>query len=265
MSLEETQTADKTDWALKLFSRSPLKQRKFNEIVRCLPELADFTCLDLGSDNGVISFLLREQGGLWYSADLNQETVTAIRSLVGERVDLIDPKNLSYPNNHFDLVVVVDLLEHVPDDRQLIRELARVLKKGGRLIINVPNPKEGWLRWFRFRLGQTDQAHGHLRAGYDLRQLQTLVDGLFVIENSRGYGGVFSELVDTVITFGLDLLKRNKRSEKGSVTTEADMSRHAKSFKLFSLLYPLLKLCVGLDRLIPFSHKNMLIAVATRI
>lgn len=264
MSVSDELIALENSWAVKLFSRSPLKQRKFEQIKECLPQLTDKVCLDLGSDNGVISFLLRKQGGIWYSADLNQETVEAIRSLVHHRVDLIDDKGIHYPDNFFDLVVVVDLLEHVADDQLYISELARILKKGGRLVLNVPNPKEGWLRRMRFMLGQTDQAHGHLRAGYSVDQLRELTAGDFSIERSHGYGGIFSELVDTVITFGLDLLKKKRRSEKGSVTTQADINRYAKSFKLYSFLYPVFKLCVVLDKYLPFFHRNMLIVVASR-
>ena len=42
-------------------------------------------CLDLGSDNGVVSLLLRERGGSWASGDLTEEAVASIRSLVARR------------------------------------------------------------------------------------------------------------------------------------------------------------------------------------
>lgn len=252
------------EWALRLFKRSPLKQRKFGEIVKSLPALTGLRCLDLGSDNGVISYLLRQLGGKWYSADLNQETVSAIKSLVKERVDLIEPGKLPYPDSHFDLVVVVDLLEHLPDDSVLVSELARILKVGGQVVINVPNPKEGWLRRLRFMLGQTDQAHGHVRPGYTAGQLEGLFSTHFSFLCFRGYGRFFSEVIDTLITLAMDILKKGRRSEKGSVTTAADISRHAKIFKIYGLLYPFFKVCVWLDGLIPFAHNNMLIAVARR-
>ena len=59
-------------WALALFRKSVLKQRKLAEIERALGPTGDERCLDLGSDNGVISLLLRRSGGRWASADLTQ-------------------------------------------------------------------------------------------------------------------------------------------------------------------------------------------------
>ena len=47
-------------------------------------------CLDLGSDNGVVSLLLRRRGGRWASADLAPEAVESIRALVETDVHLVD-------------------------------------------------------------------------------------------------------------------------------------------------------------------------------
>ena len=63
------------DWALALYRRSVLKQRKLDEIVRALGVTDGLRCLDLGSDNGVVSLLLRERGGAWASGDLTEEAV----------------------------------------------------------------------------------------------------------------------------------------------------------------------------------------------
>jgi SAM-dependent methyltransferase len=44
-----------------------------------------------------------------------------------------------YPAGFFDGVVLLDVLEHVPQERAVIDEIARVLRPGGRLILSVPN------------------------------------------------------------------------------------------------------------------------------
>jgi hypothetical protein len=49
-----------------------------------------------------------------------------------------DIQSLPLSDDAFDLVVCSHVLEHVPDDRQAMRELARVLKPGGRALILVP-------------------------------------------------------------------------------------------------------------------------------
>ena len=71
--------ASAREWALALYSRSVLKQRKVSELERALGPTAGLRCLDLGSDNGVVSLLLRERGGSWASGDLTAQAVESIR------------------------------------------------------------------------------------------------------------------------------------------------------------------------------------------
>jgi SAM-dependent methyltransferase len=254
------------DWALRLFSKSALKQRKFEMLSRYLGAVEpEGRYLDIGSDNGVISYLLREKGGEWTSADLIPETVESIRGLVGERVFQIDGVTVPFEDNFFDCVVIVDLLEHITTDRAFVLDLHRVLKPGGQLLVNVPDPNEGMLRRFRFWLGQTDEAHGHLRAGYSATQLAQLLDGCFVIERQETYSRFFAELVDTVITGALDFLKRKGRSQKGTVVTGDDMAKLEKSFKLYSYIYPCMAFAIVLDRAAFFLKGNMRIASCRRV
>ena len=89
----------------------------------------------------MISLLLRRRGGRWASADLDEHTVDSIRELVGDDVHRLDGARSPFPDRTFDQVVVVDYLEHISDDGAFAGELARILKPGGRVIINVPHLK----------------------------------------------------------------------------------------------------------------------------
>lgn len=46
---------------------------------------------------------------------------------------------LPLPGEYFDLVLSHEVLEHVQDDQAAIREIVRVLRPGGRLVLFVPN------------------------------------------------------------------------------------------------------------------------------
>jgi SAM-dependent methyltransferase len=48
-------------------------------------------------------------------------------------------ENLPYPNSSFDLILSHEVLEHVQNDALAVYEMVRVLKKGGRLTLFVPN------------------------------------------------------------------------------------------------------------------------------
>ncbi len=250
-------------WAVALFRRSVLKQRKLEQIARSLGPTEGLRCLDLGSDNGVVSLLLRQQGGRWASADLTDEAVQSIRGLVGEDVHRIDDGRLPFADGEFERVVVVDMLEHVPDEAAFVRELARITKPGGRLVVNTPHLKRTLLRRLRHGLGQTDEKHGHLRPGYTPARLEELLGRDFAVQEHRTYSRFFSELVDTAINVAMERLGK-QGSQKGMVVTSGDVQRHGKAFRAYGAVYPLLAATASLDALIPWASGYVLIASATR-
>lgn len=46
---------------------------------------------------------------------------------------------LDFPDESFDCVATFQVIEHIAKDRELIREIVRVLRPGGRLIVSTPN------------------------------------------------------------------------------------------------------------------------------
>jgi SAM-dependent methyltransferase len=251
------------EWALALYGRSVLKQRKLRELVRALGPTTGLRCLDLGSDNGVVSLLLRERGGSWASGDLTPEAVESIRSLVGTDVHLVEAARLPFADAAFDKVAVVDMLEHAPDEAAFARELARVTKPGGRLVVNTPHLKHTLLRRLRHALGQTDEKHGHLRPGYSVARLGELLAPDFALEAHRTYSRCFSEAVDTLLNWGVERLGKAS-SAKGMVVTSHDLARHRKAFRAYGLVYPFVWSLSRLDALVPASG-YMLIASARRL
>ncbi|MBA3893411.1 MAG: methyltransferase domain-containing protein [Gemmatimonadales bacterium] len=241
------------EWALALFRKSVLKQAKYRRITELLDDPVGLRCLDIGADNGVISLLLRRRGGRWASADLDEHTVASIRELVGDDVHRLDGSHIPFPDRTFDQVVVVDYLEHIPDDARFADELARILKPGGRVIVNVPHLKPGsLLNRLRHAIGLTDEWHGHLRPGYDLEGIRTLLGPKFSVERAVTYSKTFSEFVDTALN-GLYLAMQSgdgRGSTKGTVVTQADIRKHRKQFLLLSGLYPFLWVVSRLDGLL---------------
>lgn len=251
------------EWPIRLFNRSVLKQRKFREITDLLGETRNLRCLDIGSDNGVISLLLRNRGGEWKSADLDPETVESIRSLVKEDVYQIDGKATPFKDGEFDRVVIVDFLEHIHPDLEFVEELFRIMKPGGKLIVNVPNIKNSMLRRFRLAIGQTDEKHGHVRPGYTPESLSRLLNGRFSCEAYRTYSKFFSECLDTLMTWGMGLVKKGDApSKKGVVVTGSDIDRNRKLFRLYSFVYPVVWIFAALDRILFWASGYMLIARA---
>ncbi len=247
-------------WPVLLFSKSVLKQRKFKEISGLLGKTDKLSCLDIGSDNGVISYFLRKRGGNWKSADLNETAVNSIRELVKKDVFQIDGRKTIFENSEFDRIVIVDFLEHIPNDHEFIKDLYRIMKPGGELIINVPNIKNSLLRKFRLAIGQTDEKHGHLRQGYTIDNLSNMLKDKFEIDKYRMYSKFFSEFIDTLITLAFSLLKKGgAASSKGLLVTGRDMKQYQKIFNVYTLIYPVVWLISKFDNLLFFLSGYMLI------
>lgn len=48
-------------------------------------------------------------------------------------------ENLEFKDNMFDAVLMIEVLEHIYDDKKAINEVYRVLKPNGKLIVTAPN------------------------------------------------------------------------------------------------------------------------------
>jgi Methylase involved in ubiquinone/menaquinone biosynthesis len=70
--------------------------------------------------------------------DVVLEQIKRRRSNI-EKVVLGDMTRSGLPDEHFDLVVAVEVLEHVEEDDLFVSEVARVLKPGGFFLMTTPN------------------------------------------------------------------------------------------------------------------------------
>ena len=262
----ESQELKPLPWVQQLFQNSPLKKEKFARVRAFLPvELKGLRLLDVGGDNGVISYKLRELGGEWSSVDLIDEAVISIKKVVGERVYKMEEDHLPFDDSYFDCVAIVDMLEHLPNDRAFLGEVTRVLKPVGTLIVNVPNPKEGLLRAFRNWIGQTDEKHGHVRPGYSEEDLSSLLGDGYEIVHSTSYSRLCAQLVDTFVNGALSLLKAGKKGKKGTLVTSDTLESSGKRKLALSIIGPFLSFAVFVDRILPFTHGSMLIVKTKKL
>jgi 23S rRNA maturation mini-RNase III len=116
----------------------------------------------------------------------------------------------------------------------------------------------------RRALGQTDEKHGHLRPGYTLTTLEKLLENKFTFVRSKTYSKFFSELIDILVVGFATRVKHgsNRHSKKGQVVTQQDFQESASMFRLYSLVYPFIRLFSRLDGLLFFRSGYMLIVSA---
>jgi SAM-dependent methyltransferase len=97
--------------------------------------------LDLGCGDGLIGqVLFGSDGGVDVGVDPWLEQVRqAARSDVYRRVDLADGHHLPYKAGAFATVFSNSVLEHIEDVEPVVREVGRVLQRGGRFVFTVPS------------------------------------------------------------------------------------------------------------------------------
>jgi SAM-dependent methyltransferase len=97
--------------------------------------------LEIGLGEGAESELLIRQGARWSGVDLTAEAVERVRTrltlreLSFEQLRQGSVLDLPYAEDSFDLVFSHGVLHHVPDIRQAQREIHRVLRPGGELVV----------------------------------------------------------------------------------------------------------------------------------
>ncbi|MEO8405873.1 MAG: class I SAM-dependent methyltransferase [Chitinophagaceae bacterium] len=75
----------------------------------------------------------------WYNAKSTSQSGCDIAQSDKQRVDIICPADqLAYPDNKFDTILCTQVLEHVYNQRGVVQESFRTLRKDGHLILTVP-------------------------------------------------------------------------------------------------------------------------------
>jgi len=101
------------------------------------PQANPALILDLGCGTGGSFSLLRNWGAV-VGLDNSQIALGFARKRGMNALVLGDAQSLPFGENRFDLVAVLDVLEHLDDDCQALREIWRVLKPGGAVVFTVP-------------------------------------------------------------------------------------------------------------------------------
>jgi ubiquinone/menaquinone biosynthesis C-methylase UbiE len=107
------------------------------------------TVLDFGCGNGAQTLQFVNSGCKIVAVDIDHSDVRALRDHLngdGRRAVmpvLYDGAHLPLADGSIDLVVSFDVLEHTGDETAALREMHRVLKSDGEIILSVPN--KGWI------------------------------------------------------------------------------------------------------------------------
>ncbi|MCJ7580984.1 MAG: class I SAM-dependent methyltransferase [Candidatus Aminicenantes bacterium] len=95
--------------------------------------------LDVGCGIGTFLNLARESGYDVQGTEISEFGSKYVQEKLGIDVFQGDVKDVRFPTHYFDIVTLWHTLEHVPDPSSLLKEINRILKPDGLLVIAVPN------------------------------------------------------------------------------------------------------------------------------
>ncbi|NIS75873.1 MAG: methyltransferase domain-containing protein [Deltaproteobacteria bacterium] len=251
-------------WQLKMFKKTLKKQQRLwclNRHLRNITDNEECLLVTCGDNNGAINYFLRELGGRWLFADLERRSIDEMSELLNADVLHVEQDSLPYQDERFDRVVSIDVHEHLEEPSTFTGELCRVAKKGGQVIVTVPNGDETKVvTRIKNAVGMTKEKYGHVREGYDIPELKELLikSGITPVAESS-FSKFFTEMLELSINFlYVNILSKKSKAkvEAGTIApaTEDQLKSVEKTYKLYSLVYPFFLLVSKFDALFFFSR-----------
>lgn len=159
-------------------------------IIKRFIDLKALSVLDIGCGNGIVSIelSLKNPEMKIIGMDVNREAISQANSIKESlKLKNIEFHHLDamtsypYPDNSFEMVLLIDVIEHVQNPEMIIENVSRVLRTGGSVVISVPTPN--YPRFFGYKF---HTEIGHVRNGYWHEEIERMLNlhGISVTEYS---------------------------------------------------------------------------------
>ncbi len=211
--------------------------------------------LDAGGGKGALAYFLARKFRMWtvVVADNDRRTIERGRQVKANlRLHNLELHEVDLrcfnEESRYEIVVCSDVLEHIQEDEEIAKRLARALRPGGVLIVtspSVPQPKHLPLVARRERrIGFAPSDYGHVRQGYSHERLRQLMEGSGLeVDRIRWTFGRFGTLM-----FDLFFITGDDRPNPF----------------VYAALFPLYMMLSFLDVTIPIRHGAAVLGVGRK-
>ena len=211
--------------------------------------------LDVGSGTGYFAEKMIAYGVAPVCVDISVDNLLSIKQHQMNHLFLINAhaEKLPLRNDSFDKILCSEVLEHIDDERQALRELVRALRPGGLLVITVPCTESKFPSLIECLGIKTvhdyDGPEKHYRKGYTLAELSSVLGNAGMsISRSVYFSHFFSKLLLDVISL-LHLFLR-KFVMRQCAWNWADIQQLNSSvfFSIYKVFFPFLLMVSKLDK-----------------
>ena len=165
--------------------------------------------IDIGCGSGAFSIgaALRGYEALGLSWDERNQKVAGERAKTckaeSAKFEVLDVRKLDTRDDligRFDVAICTENIEHIMDDRKLVRDIASCLKPGGRLLLTTPYLLYRPLASAHCGPFSKTEDGGHVRRGYSKAMLEELCqDSGLVPEQISFCGGILSQKISALL------------------------------------------------------------------
>ena len=137
------------------------------------PQSPDGKALDVGCGVGQVVACLRREGVQAFGVDVSEPNIQRAREF-SEHCQLYDGQRLPFPDNTFQSVGALNVLEHVDEPEAFLKELVRVAAPGGKVVVSSPNFRRalGWRDYHPRMRGLRHKWENWRRLAEKRRQIQ---------------------------------------------------------------------------------------------
>jgi SAM-dependent methyltransferase len=137
-------------------------------VLRLVEKISFDSFLEIGVGNGVFLRKLAQKGYRGKGIDISDEAATiSSEALKGYKSVTVEKEDFFETKNKFDLILMLQVLEHIKDDLSALLRIKQLIDEDGYLIFSVPAHKKKW--------GFLDLVGGHYRR-YEKQEIISLLD-----------------------------------------------------------------------------------------
>lgn len=167
----------------------------FNDFVSTVGDPRSKKVLDIGFGNGIMAGEFIKAGALVYGLETEEDLV---KMSGNPNLYLYDGRKFPFDRDSFDYAYSTSVLEHMSYPEEVIKEIGRTLKPGGKFYLSFPNkyaPKEThtglwFISWLpRFKSSRLEDWNLHFISYFSLKKMAKKA-GLRIVYDTHSYSRI---------------------------------------------------------------------------